>query len=410
MPPRDHSSAHALPTKRPRRAVCMRIVTDMTARSFGTINPLPSGRYRARYLGPDGQRHSAPTTFDTKGDANAWLSLRHAEILTARWTPPAAPGENFGPYAARWVAERRLGLRTREHYERLLGGHLAAFADVPLRKITPAMVTTWHADLKAAPRARQTPRRLTVQPAPAGPRPLGATMKAHAYSLLRSILTTAADHDLIEANPCRIRGAGSTGKAAHKVRPASLEQLGAVIEAMPDQYRALVLVAAWGGLRFGEAAALRRVDVEPDGSVVHVRRGVVRVRGQRVEQGTKTEAGKRDVTMPPHLWPVLVGHLAEHVGRARTALLFPAADGLWLSPETLYRHWYRARDAAGLPDMHWHDLRHTGAVLAAQTGATIAELMGRLGHSTPAAALRYQHVAQGRDAIIAARLSALVEQ
>jgi integrase len=66
-----------------------------------------------------------------------------------------------------------------------------------------------------------------------------------------------------------------------------------------------------------------------------------------------------------------------------------------------------AREAAGRPDLRFHDLRHTGAVLAAQTGATLAELMSRLGHSTPQAALRYQHAARGRDAEIAAKLSEL---
>jgi len=78
-----------------------------------------------------------------------------------------------------------------------------------------------------------------------------------------------------------------------------------------------------------------------------------------------------------------------------------------LAPSTLYKSFYPARDKAGRPDLRWHDLRHTGAVLAAQTGATLAELMGRLGHSTPSAAMRYQHAAEGRDAQIAQRLSAL---
>ena len=72
------------------------------------------------------------------------------------------------------------------------------------------------------------------------------------------------------------------------------------------------------------------------------------------------------------------------------------------------RVYYPARDAAGRPDLRFHDLRHTGAVLAAQTGATLAELMARLGHSTPAAAMRYQHAAQDRDAVIASRLSEMV--
>jgi integrase len=70
---------------------------------------------------------------------------------------------------------------------------------------------------------------------------------------------------------------------------------------------------------------------------------------------------------------------------------------------------YKARTTAGRPDLRWHDLRHTGAVLAAQTGATLAELMGRLGHSTPSAAMRYQHAAEGRDLQIARALSAMAQ-
>ena len=102
-------------------------------------------------------------------------------------------------------------------------------------------------------------------------------------------------------------------------------------------------------------------------------------------------------------------HLTRNVN-GRDGLLFPAADGTsHLAPSSLYRVFYPARDKAGRPDLRWHDLRHTGAVLAAATGATLAELMGRLGHSTPGAALRYQHISQGRDAEIARKLSAMVE-
>ena len=80
-----------------------------------------------------------------------------------------------------------------------------------------------------------------------------------------------------------------------------------------------------------------------------------------------------------------------------------------MGPSTLQHHWYRARKAAGRPDLRFHDLRHTGAVLAAATGASLAELMARLGHSTPQAAMRYQHAAAGRDREIAAMLSKLAE-
>ena len=100
-------------------------------------------------------------------------------------------------------------------------------------------------------------------------------------------------------------------------------------------------------------------------------------------------------------------HLRQHAEMGRDGLLFPAVNGGQLAPSTLYRSFYPARERAGRPDLRFHDLRHTGAVLAASTGATLAELMARLGHSTPGAALRYQHAAQDRDRVIAAALSQL---
>ena len=68
----------------------------------------------------------------------------------------------------------------------------------------------------------------------------------------------------------------------------------------------------------------------------------------------------------------------------------------------------RAAEAIGLPSVRPHELRHTGATLAAATGATTKELMRRLGHSSPAAALVYQHAADDRDGEIARALAATV--
>lgn len=179
---------------------------------------------------------------------------------------------------------------------------------------------------------------------------------------------------------------------------------------MPEKYRPMVMLSSWCGLRFGEVTELRRKDLDLTNAVIRVRRGVVRANGERIVGTPKSEAGTRDVAIPPHLIPMLQAHRDSLSLRGRDALLFPAADGVsHIAPSTLYRVFYPAREAAGRPDLRWHDLRHTGAVLAAQTGATLAELMGRLGHSTPAAALRYQHAAQGRDAQIARRLSEIAQ-
>ena len=99
----------------------------------------------------------------------------------------------------------------------------------------------------------------------------------------------------------------------------------------------------------------------------------------------KTKAGMRDVHIPPHVLPSAKEHLQEFTGSGPEDLLFPALSGWHMHPRTFGKAFDKARAAAERPDLHFHDLRHTGAVLAAQTGATLAELMARLGHSIPGA-------------------------
>jgi integrase len=236
-------------------------------------------------------------------------------------------------------------------------------------------------------------------------------MRAHAYSLLRTILETARKRDrLIEVNPCEIVGAGSTERKS-KTRPATVAELATITTEMPERFQPMVLLATWCALRFGELAELRRKDVNVADGVVHVRRGAVRVGGGWEIGPPKSEAGIRDVAIPPHVLPMIEAHLAsKHVESGDDALLFPAQAGRHLQPSSLYRHFYKARAKAKRNDLRWHDLRHTGATMAAQTGATLAELMARIGHSTPAAAMRYQHAAHGRDKAIAEAMSKLVAQ
>ena len=104
--------------------------------------------------------------------------------------------------------------------------------------------------------------------------------------------------------------------------------------------------------------------------------------------------------------PILAAHIQAHAAPGPDGLLFPNTEGGHLHHGSLYKVFGRARKIAGRPDLSWHGLRHTGATMAAQEGATLAELMTRLGHSTVGAALRYQHAASGRDKEIARRLSA----
>jgi integrase len=135
----------------------------------------------------------------------------------------------------------------------------------------------------------------------------------------------------------------------------------------------------------------------------------VRTKGAYTITSPKSDAGMRNVAIPPHIIPLIEDHLSKYVGTGRDSLVFPAEGGGHLQPSTLYRHWYKARAVAGRADLRWHDLRHSAAVMAASTGATIAELMARFGHSSPTAAMRYQHAVASRDKEIAALLSKLAD-
>jgi integrase len=362
------------------------MATKRRTAGAGTLRQLPSGRWQARFRGDDGLMRPAPTTFDTKLDASAWLKAQAGDMERGTWAPAEARATGtttLGSYAESWLSSRELKPRTRLLYRGLLDDVvLAHLGDARLDRITPTTVRNWYATLSPA-----TP-----------------TRRAHAYSLLRSIFTTAVADDLVPTNPCRIRGAGAA-KKVHHTKVASLGELEVIVEAMPPRYRAMVLLAAWCGLRFGELAELRREDVDLDAGVLRVERGVTRGPGEVYVGMPKSNAGRRTVSIPPHLAPVLDAHLDEHVQSGRDALLFPARHGGHMAPASLYRVWYPARDAAGRPDLRFHDLRHTGATLAAATGATLADLMQRLGHSTPAAALRYQHAVADRDRAIAEALS-----
>lgn len=362
-------------------------------RGFGALRKLPSKRWQASYAGPDGARHTAPSTFGAKLDAEAWLAAERRLTETGAWTPPRQRRHTaavvFGDYANVWLDQRTLKPRTRALYRGLLDRLiLPEFTATPLRALTPHTVRSWHNRIG------------TDHP----------TQRAHAYALLRTILGDAVRDGEIPANPCTIRGAGTT-KRKRQVKPATLAELETITAAMPARWHLLVMLTAWCALRFGEATELRRADVDLRSRVLHVERGVTYVDGEFIVGEPKSAAGIRDVHIPPHLLPMVKEHLAGSITGGRRGLLFPAADGTsHLHHSTLYKSYDKARATAGRPDLRWHDLRHTGAVLAASTGATLAELMARLGHSTPAAALVYQHAAAERDKAIAQALSDLANR
>jgi len=360
------------------------------ARSFGTIRKLASGRWQARYRGPDGLLRSAPHTFAYKADASKWLALTEAELINGKWIDPDAGRVLLSEYATVWIDERA-GLRpkTIQLYRYLLRTHLQKdFGSRTIASITEADVRRWRADLLSGG--------------------VSSVIAAKAYRLLKSILATAAEDGRIPRNPCRIKGA-SVEKSPE--RPVlTVATVYSLADAVGPRYRALVLLACFCGLRWGELAGLQRGDIDAKRKTVRVARQLCEVAGQPLFFAPpKSDAGKRLVAIPPVILPDVLSHLDNFTPPGTDALLFTNRVGKPMRHSNFrLRVWLPAMAASGI-DVHFHDLRHTGNALVAEAGANLRELMERMGHSTSRAALIYLHSTSDRQHRLADAVAARVQ-
>ena len=361
----------------------------MTKRRFGRVRRLPSGRYQARYLGPDGVDRPAPETFATKGEAETWLVRIEADILNDDWLNPEDGRTSFGQYAHDWIEERpNLRPKTVELYRYLLRAHLnPTFEARPIAQIRDPHIRRW--------------RRTLLDNG------VSAVTTAKAYRLLKAILSTATDDGAIKRNPCRIKGAGQEHSPERPV--LTVAQVYAVADAVGQRYQALILLAMFSSLRWGELGGLRRCDIDLEARTVRVTRQLAEVRGGGITFGPpKSRAGVRNVPIPELIVPVIRWHLTCFAQDGDEGLVFTSARGLPLRHSRFRRSvWVPALESAGLKGIHFHDLRHTGNTLAANAGASLRELMDRMGHDSERAALIYLHGSDRRQQAIADALSDL---
>lgn len=368
-------------------------------RAWGTLRTMRSGSVQASYLHDDGRRYYAPHTFIAKMDAEGWLAGERKLIEIGEWTPPedrqaakSVRSITLGEYVDKWLVERDLAPKTRHLYRELLNSRiLPDLADVMMRAVTPADIRAWWVAMNAE---KNTP-----------------TRNKHAYQLLKTVFNTARDDKVVTENPCQIKSAAKPPKP-RDVRPLTTDELDRVAEAAPEQYRVAVYVAAWCGIRSGELFELRRKDIHVSGdkTTISIRRQVTRVGNELVVGPPKSDAGIRDVVVPPHVAEMLRNHMRAHTGRGTESFVFTTTRGLRLSTTAFTKAVKKGLARVGKEDMRVHDLRHVGATWAAIAGATTKELMSRIGHATPAMAMRYQIAAADRDAAIAAAMSGLVQR
>ena len=417
-------------------------------RGFGNVRKLPSGRYQIRYLGPDGRIRTGPDTYERKGDADKALVLIEAQLASGDWTDPDRGKVKLGEYAEAWITERPgLRPRTTDLYRWLLRKHIEPhLGGTPIGRLSTRMVREWRATLLA--------------------NGVSVSVASKAYRLLRAILMTAVEDDnLLPRNPCRIRGAGSEDAPERPVLTVAqvfdlAEQVGrrpvGNIRKIPNGYRlrfsrhgemrtspevyatraeaeralwtmagdgradcthdrrfyALVLLATFTSLRWGEATALRRCDLDLDRRTVRIRAAYVeRSTGEMLLGPPKSKAGRRVVGIPDAIIPVLQNHMDVFVKDEPGALAFPGVKGGPLRRGNFNKMsaWPKAVAAINMPGLHFHDLRHTGNQFAAQSGAALRDLMARMGHDSERAAMIYQHEARGADRLITNAIDAHVQ-
>ena len=359
-------------------------------RRFGRVRKLPSGRWQARYLGPDGVDYPAPATFGTKTSAERWLVKIESEIREDHWLSPDLGRVMFSDYSRAWIKERpNLRPDTMQVYGYLLARHIEpAFGARAVASIREPHVRRWRGDLLAA----------QVSP----------TSVAKSYRLLKAILNTAVDDGILARNPCRIRGAAQDRSPERPV--LSPRQVVGLVELVDARYQAVILLATFGSLRWGELAALRRSDIDPESGNVRVQRSLMELPGGGYQFGPpKSAAGRRTVVLPTFVRPAIARHVKLFTATDDDALIFTAPTGGPLRHSNFRRRvWVPALARAELTGLHFHDLRHSGNVMAASAGATLRDLMDRMGHSSPRAALIYLHGSDARQRAIAEDLDKLV--
>lgn len=374
---------------------------NTTKDGIGTYTLL-NGDTRYRVVYRVGRKVRSKGGFTTKGAAQAWQRHTLVALDKGEHIDTKKARATFGDYADRWLEriaeDPAVRANTWTSYDGQYRMHIKpTFGETEFRDLDTEAVRTWHAKLKATTKHN-------------GKKPLSASTCAKTYRLLHRICKEAVEDGYLRTNPCVLKKAATEPNYVQAYEePPSAVQVRALADAVPARYRALVLLAGFGGLRWGECAGLERRHVNLTDGTVRVEQQLVAVNGQHSIGPPKTEAGRRTVYVPSEVVAALRVHLDTYTEPASTGLVFTGDRGAHLRASNFRRRtWIPATKKVGCPGVRFHDLRHAAATLAAMTGASTKDLMARMGHASQAAAIRYQHATQAQQESIAERLDVLL--
>ncbi|MEY2569022.1 MAG: hypothetical protein QOE35_3551 [Actinomycetota bacterium] len=339
--------------------------------------------WRARYRSPDGRERSK--TFARRVDADQFLAQVEVDKARGSWIDPTRAQISVEDWAARWFATTtHLKPKTRYGYASLLRSRiLPAFGRTAIGAIHPIDVAEWLSTMQADG--------------------LSASRCRQAYHVLGSILQAAVGNGRLATSPC----VGVKLPRLPQLDMAFLrpEQLRALLNVVDARYRLFVEVLAIGGLRFGEAAALRRGRCDLLRSRLIVAESVADVSGTLHFGAPKTHQ-RRTVTLPRFLRDRLGEQLVALENDE--SLVFQAPTGGPIRYSNFARRvWKPALVEAGLPNMGLHALRHTCAALLIAQGAHPKAIQSHLGHRSITTTLdRYGHLFEDEHDRLAERIDA----
>lgn len=324
----------------------------------------PDGRWRARYRDDadrEGARH-----FTRKVDAQRWLDEVTSTLVGGTYVDPTLGRQTFQAYAEAWRTTQPHRPTTAKNVEQHLRRYTHDTGDRPLAAIRPSEVQAWATALS--------------------PRLAPSTLHT-VVNTIRAVFAAAVRDRVIAHNPCL--GVALPRVPRRRVEPLTLDQVQKIFAATPEQYRALMVVAAGTGLRSGELFGLQVRHIDFLRRTLTVEQQVQQLPGHSVYVGPpKTQSSYRVVPIPD----IVVDALADHLRR------FPAqADGfVFTAPEggpivrTSFMHaaWRPAAEAARLPKgVGLHSLRHFYASALIRAGLSVRVVSERLGHANAATTL-----------------------
>jgi integrase len=350
-------------------------------------------RYEVRFRGADGKERSR--TFRVKKEAERYERSQQSALDRGIWVDPRSGRTRLREWANEWQRTVvHLRPKTRRIYDGNLRNHiLPVLGDRELAKLTPSILQAWLSDLSIKPTGRN--------------KPLAPGTVAQAYRTLNRVLSAAVDNELIGRNP--LQGVKPPQVPSEPMRFLSHDEVATLADAIGERYGALVLLAAYGGLRAGELIALRRKHLDLLRRTVSVVEQVQYLDREYKVSPPKSASGRRSVAIPAFVATALEQHLERCAGAGPDAIVFSAPQGGHLHLENFRKRvWDPTVARAGLAPLRLHDLRHTCASLAIAAGADVKVLQRMLGHASAALTLdRYGHLMPGQAETIADRLDAM---